>query len=173
MSMISNLIIPLIICVIAVYGLYKNVNVFETFIQGATEGLQTVFTIIAPLIGLMTSVGMFKASGALDVLSHALKPLADLISIPIEIIPLAILRPVSGSGALAIYQSILTDFGPDSYIGLIASVMQGSTETTFYTIALYYGAVKITKTRHTLPASLSADIVGFIMSAITVRIFLQ
>lgn len=171
MSFFSNLIIPLIICSIIVFGLVKNVDVFDTFVYGAKKGLFVGIKIIPPLVALMTGVGMFKASGALDIITSNLSGPASLINIPQEVIPLAILRPISGSGALVIFQDILTTHGPDSFVGRVASVMQGSTETTFYTIAVYYGATKITKTRHTLPCALTADLTGFIFSALAVNIF--
>ena len=115
---------------------------------------------------------MFKASGALDVLSWGLGPLAEGLGLPREVIPLALLRPISGSGAMVLFNDILATYGPDSFIGRVASVMEGSTETTFYTIAVYYGATKVHRTRHTLPSALSADLAGIIMSAVAVRMFL-
>lgn len=168
---LDNMIIPVIICGILAYGLYRNIDVFGVFLEGAKEGLQTAVDILPALVALMTCVGMFKASGALDILTYALDPLAELLKLPAEAIPLAILRPISGSGALAIFEHVLESFGPDSYIGRVASVMMGSSETTFYTIAVYFGAIKISKIRHTLPASLTADLTGFLMSAWIVRIF--
>jgi len=150
--------------------LYRNVDIFGSFLDGAKEGLMTSLRIMPALVALMTAVGMFKASGALDVLTHFLSPLASVLHLPREVIPLAILRPISGSGAMAIFQDILKSHGADTLIGRVASVMQGSTETTFYTIAVYYGATKVSKTRHTLPSALTGDFVGFIMSAITVQL---
>ena len=125
------------------------------------------------LIGLMTAIGMFKASGALDMLTAAIRPLAQMVHIPPEVVPLAIVRPISGSGALAVFQDILKSYGPDSLIGQVASVMQGSTETTFYTIAVYYGVTKVQRTRHTLASSLVGDVTGFFMSALTVQLILR
>ena len=167
----TNYIIPVLICFILVFGLIKKVDVFNEFIAGAKEGLKTTMNILPALIGLMTCVGMFKVSGGLDVLTHALSPLTSLLHIPKEIVPLALLRPISGSGALCIYKDILVTNGSDSLIGRIASVLMGSTETTFYTIAVYYGATKIYKTRHTVFCSLTADFVGFIMSSIAIYMF--
>jgi len=166
---LSNMIVPLVISGILVYGLYKDVDVFDCFLLGAREGLQTAVNILPSLVALMTCVGMFKASGALDVITHYLSPAAGLVGIPREVIPLAVLRPISGSGALVLFTDILGTYGPDSFVGRVASVIEGSSETTFYTIAVYYGAVKIGGIRHTLPASLTADLVGFIMSAVMVR----
>ncbi len=171
MGQFNHYIIPVIMCAIVIYSAVKGINVFDTFLSGAKEGFSSGISILPALVALMTAVGMFKASGALDVLTYGLKPLASLLHLPSEVIPLALLRPISGSGALAIFQDIITTYGPDTFIGRVASVMQGSTETTFYTIAVYYGATKINKTRHTLPAALTGDLVGFIMSAVTVRMF--
>lgn len=173
MQNFSDYIIPVIIAVILMSGLYNGVNIFDTFISGAKEGLSTCVSIMPPLIALITAIGMVKASGALDIIAFLLKDLSAFLGIPSEIMPLAILRPISGSGALAMFKEILETYGPDSYIGLVSSVLQGATETTFYTIAVYYGAVNIQKTRHTLPSALAGDITGFIMSAFCVRLFLM
>lgn len=169
MSM-NDLMIPLVLCGILVYGIYKGVDVFAVFLDGAKEGLGAAVNILPSLVALMTCVGMFKASGALDLLVRLFDPIAKYLLLPGEVVPLAILRPISGSGAMVIFNDILATYGPDSFIGRVASVMEGSSETTFYTIAVYYGAIKVTKTRHTLPASLTADLVGFVMSAVMVRV---
>ena len=163
MRNIADCIIPLILCAIFLYGLLHGVNIFDSFLEGAKEGISTSFGILPALVALMTCIAMFNASGALDILTNALRP---------ETIPLALLRPISGSGALAIYENLLSNYGPDSFVGKVASVMQGSTETTFYTIAVYYGAVKVKKTRHTVPSALSADLTGFLMSVVAVRLLL-
>ena len=168
----QHYVIPVIMISILIYGLLNRVNVFDTFIQGAREGLSVVKMIAPALVALMTAVGMFKVSGALDILTFALSPVARLLGLPQELMPLALLKPLSGSGGMAIFKEILTDHGPDSFIGRVASVMQGSTETTFYTIAVYFGSVGVRKTRHTLPASITADLIGFMMSAITVSLIM-
>ncbi len=172
MDRISDFILPAVIICIVGYGFIKKAPVFDLFLEGAKEGLCTSVQILPALVALMTAVGMIKASGALDSFTYALRPVAALLHLPQEVLPLALLRPISGSGALVIFQDILRQYGPDSLIGRIASVMQGSTETTFYTIAVYYGATKVQKTRHTLPAALTADLVGFLMSALAVRLLL-
>lgn len=168
---LNNMIVPAVICGILFYGLYKGVDVFAVFLEGAKEGFSTAVDILPALVALMTCVGMFKASGALDILTWVLRPTAELLSLPGEVMPLAILRPISGSGGLVIYSDLLEAFGPDSYVGRVASVMMGSSETTFYTIAVYFGAIKVSKIRHALPASLAADLMGYIMSAVMVRLF--
>ncbi len=164
----NNYIVPAIVAAFLLYGLFKNVPVFDVFLEGAREGLSTAIHILPSLVGLMTAVGVFNASGALDLISHGLKPVAELLGLLPQVMPLALLRPVSGSGGMAIFRELLADHGPDSFVGRVASVMMGSTETTFYTIAVYYGAVNIRKTRHTLPAALGADLAGFVFSSLAV-----
>ncbi len=170
---ITNFIIPLLLSGIMIYGLVKQVNVFDTFIEGAKEGFHTSVKILPALVALMIAVSMFKASGALDIVTYSISPVTNFLQIPKEVLPLALLRPVSGSGALAMLETILAQYGPDSLIGRVASVLQGSTETTFYTIAVYYGAVGIKNTRHTVFASLAADFTTLAMSCIAVRLFFR
>lgn len=168
----SDFVIPFFIALIMVIGLIKRVDVFVEFAEGAKENLKAAFEVLPALIALMTAIGMFKASGALEVISAAISPITGLFGFPEECIPLAIIRPVSGSGALAVFESILNDVSPDSFAGRVASVIIGSTETTFYTIAVYYGITNIKKTRHAVVSSLTADLTGFIVSALTVRLIL-
>lgn len=170
LTLISDLTIPTVLCAILVHGLIKGVPVFDTFIEGAKEGIGVSFRILPTLVGLLTAISMFSASGALDVLTSALSPLAGLLRLPKEVIPLAILQPISGSGSMAIFQNLLEKLGPDSMEGRIASVMMGSAETTFYTIAIYYGATSVKETRHTAVAGLIADLVGLTVSALAVRL---
>ena len=162
--MASLYIIPVFFIIIVFVGLYKGVDVFETFIQGARNGIPTVFRIIPPLVGLMVAIGVFRASGALDLLVYAVKPLFSFIGVPEGVIPLALLRPVSGSASLAMMSDIIQSHGPDSMTGRIASTVMGSTETTFYTLTVYFGAVGTKDTRYTLAAALLADTAGIIFS---------
>ena len=127
--------------------------------------------IIPALVGLLTAVSMFRASGAMEWLAALCAPLLNRLGIPPETVPLMLVRPVSGSGALAVGSELMSTYGPDSYIGRVAAVMLGSTETTFYTVAVYFGAAGIHKSRHTIPAALTADLTGFIASALAVRLF--
>lgn len=170
MAAVGDWAIPCVLFGIVLYAFLNGTNVFSEFIEGAKEGLVTAANILPALIALITAVGIFKASGALDMITNFISPLTEKIGMPAEVVPLALLRPISGSGAMVIFNDILSTYGPDSLSGRIASVMQGSTETTFYTIAVYYGATKVKNTRHTVPSSVTADIVGFIMSALAVRI---
>ena len=170
MQAVTSFFVPVILGGILLFAAVRGVSVFDEFISGAKEGLSSAVKILPALIGLMTAVGMFKASGALDVLTHALSPLSGALGMPGELVPLALLRPISGSGALAIFETILTAYGPDSSIGRMAAVMQGSTETTFYALAVYYGSVDVKRTRYTVFCALIADFVGFVMSGVAVRL---
>ena len=168
---VSSLVIPLLLSAVAVYGMGRKVDVYSALTHGAEEGLTVLLRIIPALVGLLTAVSMFRASGAMEFLSSLCAPVLDLLGIPPETTPLMLIRPVSGSGALAVASDLLTTHGPDSYVGRVAAVMLGSTETTFYIIAVYFGSAGIYKTRHTVPAALVADLTGFFAAALSVRIF--
>lgn len=172
MNNISNFVLPIIVVGILLYSGLKGVNVFDAFLEGVKKGFSTVISIIPPLIALILCVNMLSLSGGLDVICSILSPITSLLGIPEEIIPLTILSPISGSGALGMYENILKDVGPDSFPGRCASVIMGSTETTLYAITLYYGSVGIKKSRHTLPSALCADFTSFILSPIFVTLFL-
>lgn len=171
MHSITGYFVPFIVVLIIIIGLFRKVAVFNEFIIGAKEGAKSCFSILPSLVGLITAVAMFKASGALDMLSAFLRPGAELVGIPAEVIPLALLRPVSGGGSIALLENLIKTCGPDSFAGRMASVMTGATETTFYTITVYFGAIGIKKTRHALPAALCADFTSFIMAGVAVRLF--
>ena len=168
---LSSLVIPLLMAFVALYGMGKKVDVYSTLTHGAEEGIGVLLRIIPALVGLLTAVSMFRASGALEWFSDLYAPLLDLLGIPAETMPLMLIRPVSGSGALAVASDLMMTHGPDSYEGRVAAVMLGSTETTFYTIAVYFGSAGIIRTRHAVPAALVADLAGFLASALAVRLF--
>lgn len=170
--LISLLAVPVMIAGIVAYGSAKRINVYDSFVLGAKDGLESMFSIIAPLVGLMVAISMFRASGALEILTNLLNPVCRLIKMPAANLPLALLRPVSGSGSIAIVTDILKNYGPDSPEGRIASVMMGSTETTFYTVAVYFGAVGIKQIRYTLKASLLADFTGMLTAVLITRLLL-
>lgn len=172
MDKLGAWIVPMLLVAIVVSGLVKKQNVFELFLEGAKEGVPLTLSILPALVGLMTAIAMLNASGAFALLGQALAPLWQALHVPADIVPLAVMRSISGSGSLSLYQNILQKNGPDSFLGRVASVLQGSSETTFYTIAVYYGSVRIAKTRHTLPAALAADFTGMVMSILTVRLLL-
>ena len=171
MKTLGAVVLPFVLTVIVLWGIVKGVKIFDCFIEGARDGLKTVKNILPSIVGLVVAVSMLKASGGLDIIVKFLSPISGITGIPEEIMPLAVLNPISGGGALSMYEMILKDYGPDSYLGRVASVMMGATETTFYAIAVYYGSVEIKKTRHTLMAGLIADFTSFIASAWTVRLF--
>ncbi len=171
MTQISNLIIPLIVVIMILHGIFKGVNVFNEFTDGAKEGFKIVLNILPSLVALIFSIELIKASGALDTLCSILSPVTSFLGIPKEVAPLTVLSPVSGSGSLGMFESILKDYSPDSFIGRCASVMMGSTETTFYTMTVYCGSVGIKKSRHTLPSALCADLTSFILSPKFVKLF--
>lgn len=168
----GNYIVPLVTVIIFAAAVFRQVDIFGEFVKGAEEGLKTSFDILPPLILLVTAVGALRASGFLNFLSELLSPVLSSVGFPAECLPLALIRPFSGSGASAVFESVLRENHPDSFVGRVASVMSASTETTFYTIAVYYGAAKIKKPRHTAAASLCGDITGFVLSAFAVRLFM-
>ena len=165
----SDYLIPVLLAGAALYALCRRVDVFSALTTGAGEGLSVVLRILPPLVALLTAVYMLRASGALELLTELLTPVLTFLGIPPETAGLLLIRPVSGSGALAVGSDIMQTYGPDSTIGRTAAVMLGSTETTFYTVAVYYGAAGIRRTRHTIPAALAADITGFLAAAWTVQ----
>ena len=165
-------IIPLVICAVLVCARIKKVDIIKEFSIGAKDGLDTAKKLIPTLVLFLTAIAMFRSSGALDMLTSLLSKPAEALGIPKEVLPLALLKPFSGSGSFAIIEDIFKNHGADSFVGRVASVIAGSTETTFYTIAVYFGAVGITKTRHTALSAVAADITGFILSAFFVRILM-
>ncbi len=162
-SIISAGIMPGMIALIILYGAFRRVDLFDAFLAGARNGLKSLFGILPALVGLITAISMFRASGALEALTAILSPLVKPLGIPAEIMPLALLRPISGSGTLAVVEDLFQTVGPDSFVGRVASVIMGSSETTFYALAVYYGSVRIRSTRHTVPAALLADITGLLV----------
>lgn len=169
-NFISNLAMPLIILLIVTYGLIEKNKVFDDFLEGAKEGIEIVFSILPTLIGLFVAIGALRNSGILDIIIRFITPLLNVIHFPSEIMPLAMLRPISGSGSIAVATDIMKTYGVDSTIGIMASTIMGSTETTLYTIAIYTSCVKIKKTRFVLFASLVADVVGMLVSVGICRI---
>jgi len=156
--------IPAMFVIILLAGIMNNVKVYDAFIDGAKDGITTVVKIIPSLVGLLVAIGVFRASGALDLLVFALNPVTSFLGIPSQVLPLALLRPISGSASLALVSDIMKEYGPDSLIGRMASTMMGSTETIFYTITVYFGAVGIKNIRYTLAAALLADLASVIAS---------
>ena len=163
---ISASAIPVIISIIILYGLFERKKVYDIFVDGAKEGIDIVIKIFPTLIGLFVAIGVLRSSGLIDFIINFLKPITNVFNIPGEILPLAIIRPISGSASTAVAQDIMTNFGVDSKIGLIASTIMGSTETTFYTIAIYTSCIGIKKTKYVLWAALIGDFVGIVFSVV-------
>lgn len=170
MNKFGAFVVPTIIFIIIILGLLKNVPIFDTFVKGAADGMKSTATIVPSLIGLIVAINMLKASGALDMFTEFISPIANYFHVPPIVLPLAFLRPISGSGSIAFLDTIFSVAGADSFAGRVASVMMGSTETTFYAIAIYFGAVGIKNTRHTIPAALIGDFIGFVVSILTVNL---
>lgn len=164
-------VLPALIVGLPLYGLIKGVKVYEEFVEGAKEGFRVAVLIIPYLVAILFAIGMFRASGALDFLVTGLDPLLGAIGFPPEVLPMAIIRPLTGSGSAAIVADMIEAYGEDSIYVKIAGVMFGSTETTFYVIAVYFGAVNIKKTRHAVPAGLTADFAAMLFAAYLVQWF--
>ena len=170
MDYIIKAIIPIIIVIITAYGISKKVKVYECFVEGAKEGIGICIRIFPYLLAMIIAVGVFRESRALDYFIWLMKPVVEIIGLPPEVVPLVLIKPLSGSGALGVFAEILSKFGPDSYIGRISSIIMGSTETIFYTLTVYFGAVGIKKIRHTLWAAVMADIASIIAAVTVTRI---
>ena len=164
-------IVPILLSLVSVVALRKKENAYDMMLSGASDGLKLLASIVPALILLLTAVTMLRASGAVELLSRLLAPVFSFFGIPPETALLVLIRPLSGSAALAVGAELMAEHGVDSLIGRTAAVMLGSTETTFYTISVYFGAAGIKKTRYTVPAALFADFVGFFMASLTVRLF--
>lgn len=169
-SILSYFVLPTLIVGFPLYGLIKGVRVYEEFVEGAKEGFEVAVTIIPYLVAILFAIGMFRASGAMEFLIGALDPVLGLIGIPAEVLPMAIIRPLTGSGSAAIVADMINQFGEDSLLVKMAATMFGSTETTFYVIAVYFGAINIRETRHAVPAGLFADLVGVLASVYVVKL---
>lgn len=169
----TDYIVPVLLLFVSVFALRKKENSYDLMLSGATEGLKLLITLIPALILLLTAVSMLRASGAIAWISGFLSPVFGFLGIPPETAMLVLIRPISGSAALAVGAELMAQYGVNSPVGRTAAVMLGSTETTFYTISVYFGAAGIQKTRYTLPAALFADFVGFFMASLTVRLFMQ
>ena len=165
---ITKSIIPIIVVIIITYGMIKGKKVYEWFIEGAKDGLKVCINIFPYLLAMIIAVNIFREAKLLDILNNLISPVSSLIGLPKEIVPLVLVKPLSGSGALGILTDIVKTYGPDSYIGLIASVIMGTTETIFYTVTVYFGAVQIKKIRHTVWAAILADLTAIIVSVFLV-----
>jgi spore maturation protein B len=170
-NIISVVAIPFLIVLFLGWGFFKKVKVYEVFIEGSKEGFSVAVKIIPYLVAMLFAIGIFRASGAMALVTAALSVITKPIGMPPEVLPLALLRPLSGSGSLGLMTELMKVHGPDSFIGVLASTMYGSSETTFYILAVYFGAVGIKNTRHALPAGLIADLFGMLGALFICRIF--
>ena len=171
MSTISKFIIPIFVLSVIFYGLKKRVLIYDTFLEGAKEGLVTAFHIFPSVVAMVFAINIFLNSGILDTIFQFFTPILDLLHIPLTILPMAFVRPISGTASLAIMNDIFVNLGPDSFAGRLASTIQGCTDTTIYVLALYFGSIKISKTRHALSTGLFADFVGIVASFLIVSLF--
>ena len=168
----SAWILPVLILGMLTVGFVRKVKVYEVFVAGAKEGFDIAVMIIPYLVAILAAVGMFKKSGGLDFLTRLLSPITNFVGMPGEVLPLALMRPLSGSGAFGITSSLVETHGADSMIGTLATTMNGSTDTTFYVLAVYFGSVGVSKIRHAVPAGLAADLTGALAAILAVRLLL-
>lgn len=169
-NFISNLAMPAIILLIVMYGVKEKNKVFDTFLEGAKEGIETTVNIFPTLVGLFVAIGALRSSGILDMIINIINPILMIMDFPSELVPLALLRPISGSSSIAVATDIMKNCGVDSLFGIMASTIMGSTETTLYTIAIYTSCIKVKNTRLVLVAALTADIIGMLTSVVICRI---
>jgi spore maturation protein B len=167
---VSAWAIPVLLAGVPLLALSRRVKVYPAFVEGAKEGFETAVRIIPPLVAIFVALAMLRASGAMDAVARALAPVTEAVGIPASVFPMLVVRPLSGGGALGVVGDVLRSDGPDSYAGRLVSVMAGSTETTFYVLAVYMGAAGVTRYRHALPAGLLADAAGFTAAVVVVRL---
>ncbi|MDD5564928.1 MAG: spore maturation protein [Thermoanaerobaculaceae bacterium] len=167
---ISTALVPLLLLLIPLAGLLRKVRVYDAFVEGAKEGFNVAVRIIPFLVAMLVAIGMFRASGAMALLARAVEPATRLVGMPAEALPAALLRPLSGSGTLALVSEVMRTNGPDSFVGRLASTIYGSTETTFYVLAVYFGAVGIRRTRHAVAAGLLGDLAGIAAALLVCRL---
>src|SRR5579862_214379 len=170
LDILSLLAIPGLILFVVIYGVVKRVKIYEAFVEGAKEGFNVGVRIIPYLVAMLVAIGIFRAGGAMEILSSLLSPITKLIGMPAEVLPMAIIRPLSGSGALGVLSDIVKTHGPDSLIGRMVSVMMGSSETTLYVLAVYFGSVGITRTRQAVLGGVIVDITAALLSVWAVRL---
>lgn len=171
LEIISLSIVPFMVLIILVHGYIKGIDLYNTFIEGAMEGFKTAIKIMPYLIAIFIAIGIFRASTALDIFTSLLEPIIGLVGVPKEVLPLVIIRPLSGSGALGVVRDIIANYGPDSYPGLVASIMMGSSETIFYTLSIYFGSIGVKDYKHTLKAALLAYVISIFTTILVCNYF--
>ncbi len=165
----TDFIIPVFIAAVLIYGVIRKVDIFAEFTAGVKEGLSTIYGIFPSLFCLVLTIAVFRASGGMEILTEVLSPVFSAMGFPAECAPLAILRPFSGSGSIALFEDVMSQYGADSFAGRVASVILGSSETTFYTLSVYFAATKVKKTRYALPAALCGDVAVCVLSGLVVK----
>ena len=171
MKYISDLIIPVLVLIIILYGIFKKTNVYDDFIEGAKESIGMSISMFPCLLAMILGINIFVNSGFLNVFLSMFETFFNFLKIPLDIVPLAIMRPISGSSSLALLNDLFSTYGPDSFIGRLGSVIQGSTETTFYVLTLYFGSIGIKKIRYALWAGILSDLIGIIAAIFLVKMF--
>ena len=171
-NVVSIVAIPLVLLLFLGWGIFRKVKVYEVFVEGAKEGFGVAIRIIPYLVAMLVAIGIFRASGALDLVTAVIAPVTSLVGMPPETLPMALMRPLSGSGSLGIMTELMKVHGPDSFIGILASTMYGSSETTFYVLAVYFGSVGIKNTRHAVPVGVIADVAGMLAAVGIVHLLL-
>lgn len=171
MSAISVYVLPIFLLSVFVMAFINRTNAFDNFVEGAKEGLQTTLSLLPNIVGMIVAIKVFLASGIVDAMANMLQPILSLIHVDAHVLPLMILRPLSGSAALSLTTDLIAIYGPDTYIGRLASVMQGSTDTTIYIITVYFAAVGLSEMKHAMKLGLTADLIGFAASILAVSIF--
>lgn len=166
-----NYFVPIIVIIILIYGMYKKIDIFDTFLVGVKEGMKTSINLFPTIFAMIIAINMLVSSGIITNITNILSDIFNRVNFPVEVFPLAVLRPISGSSSLAILSDILSRYGPDSFIGRVASVMQGSTDTTIYIISMYFASIGIKKIKYSLIVGLLADLISIILSITMVRIF--
>jgi spore maturation protein B len=168
-DLLSTWAIPLFLVGVPLYGLARGVKIYPAFVEGAKEGFQVAIRIIPFLVAILAAVGAFRAVGAMDLLAEVLRPVTEPLGVPVQVLPMMIVRPLSGGGATGLFAELLKSEGPDAFASRVGALVMGSTETTFYVLAVYFGAVGITKYRHAIPAALTAELAGFVASVAVAR----
>ncbi len=171
MKLLSNLFIPVLVLTVIIYGAKKKINVYDSFVEGAKESLPMILNMFPPLLAMIFGINIFTSSGIIDEIFQFLKPIFYLVNVPLEVLPIAVMRPLSGSFGLALLNDIYTLHGADHYLSILASIIQGSSDTTLYIITLYFGTIGIKKIKYALWAGLLADLVTVILSLIIVPLF--
>lgn len=172
LNIIGTWILPVMVISIIGFGMYKKVNVFDCFMYGAQKGLHTVYDLLPTITGLVLAITMLQKSGGMNLIANLFSPISTFFGIPQEVTPMALISPISGGGSLSLFENVLKEYGPDSFLGRVGSVLMGSTDTTLYAVTVYYSAVNIKNSRHTLYAGLCADFASYVLSAFFVKLTL-